>query len=272
MAVILVTHNLTIVEKVSDAVAVMRLGRVLETNTTRSLFAAPQNAYTRKLLASQPSGRPNPVAPNSEIVLETDRLRVEYHLNWGRMFSRQTRLLVAVDDVSLELRSGETLGIVGESGSGKTTLGKAILKLLHNDGGTIDWKGSRLDGKSKAEMRPFRPQMQVVFQDPFGSLSPRMTVGQVVTEGLLVHEPSLSFRERDRRAVEALGEVGLVGPESDVVPLRPEHDGEGRAPAPRSDHRDLHGVFPPGVSACGLAPFPIRAGSVPWRSRLMFGM
>ena len=101
MAVILVTHNLTIVEKVSDNVAVMRLGRVVETNTTRALFAAPQNAYTKKLLASQPSGRPNPVAPDSEIVLETDRLRVEYKLHWGKMFSRQTRLLVAVDDVSL---------------------------------------------------------------------------------------------------------------------------------------------------------------------------
>ena len=209
MAVILVTHNLTIVEKVSDAVAVMRLGRVLETNTTRSLFAAPQNAYTRKLLASQPSGRPNPVAPNSEIVLETDRLRVEYRLNWGKMFSRQTRLLVAVDDVSLELRSGETLGIVGESGSGKTTLGKAILKLLHNDGGTIDWKGNRLDTKSKAEMRPFRPQMQVVFQDPFSSLNPRLSVKQIIEEGLIVNGLGGSGRQRDERVRRTLADVGL---------------------------------------------------------------
>jgi peptide/nickel transport system ATP-binding protein len=209
MAVILVTHNLTIVEKVSDAVAVMRLGRVLETNTTRSLFAAPQNAYTRKLLASQPSGRPNPVATNSEIVLETDRLRVEYRLNWGKMFSRQTRLLVAVDDVSLELRSGETLGIVGESGSGKTTLGKAILKLLHNDGGTIAWKGNRLDTKSKADMRPFRPRMQVVFQDPFSSLNPRLSVKQIIEEGLIVNGLGGSGRQRDERVRRTLADVGL---------------------------------------------------------------
>jgi peptide/nickel transport system ATP-binding protein len=209
MAVILVTHNLTIVEKVSDNVAVMRLGRVLEENTTRTLFAAPQNPYTKKLLTSQPSGRPNPVAPNSAVVLATDRLRVEYKLQWGKMFSRQMRLLVAVDDVTLELKSGETLGIVGESGSGKTTLGKAILKLLHNDGGTIDWKGNRLDMKSKSEMRPFRPQMQVVFQDPFSSLNPRLSVKQIIEEGLIVNNVGGSGRERDDRVRSTLVDVGL---------------------------------------------------------------
>jgi peptide/nickel transport system ATP-binding protein len=209
MAVILVTHNLTIVEKVSDNVAVMRLGRVLEQNTTRALFAAPQNPYTRKLLTSQPSGRPNPVAPNSGVVLATDRLRVEYKLQWGKMFSRQMRLLVAVDDVTLSLKSGETLGIVGESGSGKTTLGKAILKLLHNDGGTIDWKGNRLDMKSKSEMRPFRPQMQVVFQDPFSSLNPRLSVKQIIEEGLIVNNIGGSARQRDDRVRRTLVDVGL---------------------------------------------------------------
>ena len=209
MAVILVTHNLTIVEKVSDNVAVMRLGRVLEQNSTRALFAAPQNAYTKKLLTSQPSGKPNPVAPDSSVVLETDQLRVEYKLQWGKMFSRQTRLLVAVDDVTLSLKSGETLGIVGESGSGKTTLGKAILKLLHNDGGTIGWKGNRLDTKSKAEMRPFRPQMQVVFQDPFSSLNPRLSVKQIIEEGLIVNNVGGSARQRDERVRRTLVDVGL---------------------------------------------------------------
>ncbi len=209
MAVVLVTHNLTIVEKVSDSVAVMRLGRVLETNTTRSLFTAPENPYTKKLLASEPSGRPNPVPAGSGVVLETDSLRVEYNLRWGGLFSRQTQLLVAVDDVTLSLKSGETLGIVGESGSGKTTLGKAILRLLHNDGGTIAWKGDRLDAKSKGEMRPFRPQMQVVLQDPFSSLNPRLSVKQIIEEGLIINRLGGTAAERDRKVREALADVGL---------------------------------------------------------------
>ena len=200
MAVILVTHNLTIVEKVSDSVAVMRLGRVLETNThARAVCRAAERLHEEAARRrSRPAGRTR-CAPNSDVVLETDRLRVEYHLRWGEMFSRQTQLLVAVDDVTLSLKSGETLGIVGESGSGKTTLGKAILRLLHNDGGTIDWKGNRLDTKSKAEMRPFRPQMQVVFQDPFSSLNPRLSVKQIIEEGLIVNGVGGNAR-RARRA------------------------------------------------------------------------
>ena len=209
MGVLLITHDLTIVEKVSDSVAVMRNGHVVETNKTRALFASPRHPYTKRLFASTPSGQPNPVAPQSEIVLKTDKVRVEYTLRWGRLFSRQNRLLVAVDDVSLELRDGETLGIVGESGSGKTTLGKAILRLLHNDGGTIDWKGARLEAKSKAEMRPFRPKMQVVFQDPFSSLNPRLSVKQVIEEGLIVNRVGGTNRERDARIRAALVDVGL---------------------------------------------------------------
>jgi peptide/nickel transport system ATP-binding protein len=209
MGVLLITHDLTIVQKVSDSVAVMRLGQVVETNTTRRLFAAPQSPYTRKLLASEPSGRPNPVAPTSEIVLKTDDLRVEYQLRWGRMFSREMRLLVAVDDVSLELKSGETLGIVGESGSGKTTLGKAILRLIHMDGGAISFRGERLDGRTKAEMRPLRTRMQVVFQDPFSSLNPRLSVRQIIEEGLIVNRIGGTGKERDRRVRRALADVGL---------------------------------------------------------------
>ena len=125
------------------------------------------------------------------------------------MFRRQSRLLIAVDDVSLSLRGGETLGIVGESGSGKTTLGKAILRLLHNDGGSIDWKGERLEEKTKAEMRPLRPCMQVVFQDPFSSLNPRLSVRQVIEEGLIVNRLSGGGRERDARVRRALADVGL---------------------------------------------------------------
>ena len=209
MGVLLITHDLTIVEKVSDSVAVMRNGHVVETNKTRALFASPRHPYTKRLFASTPSGQPNPVAPQSEIVLKTDKVRVEYTLRWGRLLRRQNRLLVAVDDVSLELRDGETLGIVGESGSGKTTLGKAILRLLHNDGGKIDWKGARLEAKSKAEMRPFRPKMQVVFQDPFSSLNPRLSVKQVIEEGLIVNRVGGTNRERDERIRAALVDVGL---------------------------------------------------------------
>ena len=209
MGVLLITHDLTIVEKVSDSVAVMRNGHVVETNKTRALFASPKHPYTKRLFASTPSGQPNPVAPHSEIVLKTDKVRVEYNLRWGKLFSRQNRLLVAVDDISLELRDGETLGIVGESGSGKTTLGKAILRLLHNDGGEIDWKGTRLEAKSKAEMRPFRLKMQVVFQDPFSSLNPRLSVKQVIEEGLIVNRVGGTNRERDERIRAALVDVGL---------------------------------------------------------------
>ena len=209
MGVLLITHDLTIVEKVSDTVAVMRNGHVVETRDTSGLFAAPRHPYTRRLFASTPSGRPNPVAPQSEIVLKTDKLRVEYHLRWGGAFSRKTKMLVAVDDVSFSLRDGETLGIVGESGSGKTTLGRAILRLLHNDGGEIDWKGERLDTRSKAEMRPLRPKMQVVFQDPFSSLNPRLSVKQLIEEGLIVNRIGGSGRERDQRIRLALADVGL---------------------------------------------------------------
>ena len=209
MGVLLITHDLTIVEKVSDRVAVMRLGKIVETNETKNLFAQPTHAYTRKLFAAAPSGRPNPVPAASKVVLETNDLRVEYHLRWGRMFSRQSQLLVAVDNVTLALKSGETLGIVGESGSGKTTLGKAILRLLHSDGGTIDWKGNRLDTKSKAEMRPLRPQMQVVFQDPFSSLNPRLSVKQIIEEGLIVNGIGGNGAARDKRVRDTLGDVGL---------------------------------------------------------------
>ena len=209
MGVLLITHDLTIVEKVSDRVAVMRLGKIVETNGTKRLFAAPTHAYTQKLFAAAPSGRPNPVPAGSNVVLETERLRVEYHLRWGGLFSRQSQLLVAVDDVTLSLKSGETLGIVGESGSGKTTLGKAILRLLHNDGGTIGWKGERLDTRSKVEMRPLRPSLQVVFQDPFASLNPRLSVKQIIEEGLIVNGLGGNAAQRDKRVRDTLADVGL---------------------------------------------------------------
>jgi peptide/nickel transport system ATP-binding protein len=208
MGVLLITHDLTIVEKVSDRVAVMRLGKVVETRETKVLFRAPEHPYTKRLLASEPSGRPSPAADDRPIVLDVDKMRVSYQLRWGSLFARKTRELIAVDNVSLALRKGETLGIVGESGSGKSTLGKAILRLIHMDGGAIDWKSERLDGRNKAAMRPFRPKLQVVFQDPFSSLNPRLSVRQVIEEGLIVNGIG-SRREREARVRRALSDVGL---------------------------------------------------------------
>jgi peptide/nickel transport system ATP-binding protein len=209
MAVMLITHDLTIVRKVSDHVAVMRLGRLVEANSTKSLFAAPNHPYTQKLLASEPAGEPKPLEPGAPTVLEIQDLRVSFGLSSGGFFKRKRSTLVAVDDVELSIRSGETLGVVGESGSGKSTLGKAILRLIDNDRGSIVWKGDRLDQKCKIEMRNYRTRMQVVFQDPFSSLNPRLSVRQVIEEGLIVNGIGGNGRERDKRVRRALSDVGL---------------------------------------------------------------
>ncbi|MBO1908781.1 ABC transporter ATP-binding protein [Microvirga sp. 3-52] len=209
MAVMLITHDLTIVQRVSDRVAVMRLGKLVEQNTTKALFTSPQHPYTQKLLASEPSGEPGQLDPTAPTVLDVDKLRVTYKLSSGSFLNRKRSTLVAVDDVDLSIRRGETLGVVGESGSGKSTLGKAILRLIENDRGAITWKGERLDGKTKATMREFRTRMQVVFQDPFSSLNPRLSVKQVIEEGLVVNGIGKSSRERDNRVRRALSDVGL---------------------------------------------------------------
>ncbi|MBV9243656.1 MAG: ABC transporter ATP-binding protein [Methylobacteriaceae bacterium] len=209
MGLILITHDLTIVRKVSDSVAVMRLGAIVERGHTEAVFAAPRHPYTKKLIASEPGGRPNPVKPGQPIIVEADKVRVEYQLRWGGLIGRKTQLLVAANDVSFVLRRGETLGVVGESGSGKTTLGKAILRLVHLDGGTISFKGERIESKNRKGMLPLRTRMQLVFQDPFSSLNPRLSVKQIVEEGLIVNTIGGNARERDARVRRALSEVGL---------------------------------------------------------------
>ncbi|WP_425088162.1 ABC transporter ATP-binding protein [Stappia sp.] len=206
VAVVFITHDLGIVRRIADRVVVMKDGEVVETGATDALFAAPREAYTRMLLDAEPSGRKGPVPESRPIVVGVQKLGVSFRIQQG--FLKSPTILKAVDDVSLTVREGQTLGIVGESGSGKSTLGRALLQLLPHSG-RVQFEGRDISNADKAAMRSIRRQMQLVFQDPFGSLSPRMTVGQIVTEGLLVHEPSLSRRERDLRACAALEEVSL---------------------------------------------------------------
>ena len=207
MAIMFITHDLGIVRRFADRVYVMRHGEVVEQGDTAALFDAPKHAYTQMLLAAEPTGRKDDVAADAPVLLEGRDVEVVFD-GGGGWFTRTGGEIRAVDGVSVSLREGQTIGVVGESGSGKSTLGRALLRLLHSDG-TVRFEGRDISGADKRAMRPLRKQLQLVFQDPFGSLSPRMTVGQIVTEGLKVHEPELPASERDRRAIEVLGEVGL---------------------------------------------------------------
>jgi ABC-type microcin C transport system duplicated ATPase subunit YejF len=207
MAIVFITHDLGIVKRFADRVYVMRRGEVVEEGASAVLFADPKHDYTRMLLAAEPTGHKAPSAADAPTLLEGRNVEVVFTRRRG-LLSRKDGEVRAVDGISLALRSGQTIGVVGESGSGKSTLGRALLRLLPSEG-TVLFEGRDVSHEEKRGMRPLRRELQLVFQDPFGSLSPRMTVGQIVTEGLKVHAPELSARERDRRAVEALREVGL---------------------------------------------------------------
>ncbi len=207
MAIVFITHDLGIVKRFADRVYVMRAGDVVEQNETAALFANPRHPYTQMLLAAEPTGRKAPVADSAPILLEGRDVEVVFS-GGGGWFSPAGGDIRAVDGISIQLHQGQTIGIVGESGSGKSTLGRALLRLLPSQG-TVLFEGNDVSAADKKAMRPLRKELQLVFQDPFGSLSPRMTIGQIVTEGLKVHEPQLPARERDRRAVEVLEEVGL---------------------------------------------------------------
>ena len=207
MAIVFITHDLGIVRRFADRVYVMRYGEVVEEGETSALFAAPGHPYTKMLLAAEPTGRKAPPPREAPILLEGRDVEVVFG-GGGGWFSGPEAEIRAVDRISVALHKGQTIGVVGESGSGKSTLGRALLRLLPSDG-TVRFEGSDISAADKRAMRPMRKELQLVFQDPFGSLSPRMTIGQVVTEGLKVHEPQLPARERDRRAIEALEEVGL---------------------------------------------------------------
>ncbi|MBX5195921.1 ABC transporter ATP-binding protein [Rhizobium sp. NZLR10] len=211
MAVILITHDLTVVRQFSDYVYVMQHGEVREHNTTEALFANPQHAYTRHLLASEPRGQANPLPEGSDVILDAKGVRVSFMMRHGTFFKPAMRELVAVDSLSLTLRRHETLGLVGESGSGKTTFGQAILRLNTPDSGEIHFDHQPIHGLSRAGMRPFRARMQVVFQDPFSSLNPRMTIGQIIEEGLVVNRLGATRAERQDRVREALIAAGMPG-------------------------------------------------------------
>ncbi|WP_421928125.1 ABC transporter ATP-binding protein [Neoaquamicrobium sediminum] len=207
MAIVFITHDLGIVRRFADRVYVMRYGEVVEEGETSVLFDTPKHPYTMELLAAEPTGRKAPPPLEAPILLEGRNVEVVFG-GGGGWFSGPEAEIRAVDRISVALHKGQTIGVVGESGSGKSTLGRALLRLLPSEG-TVRFEGADISAADKRAMRPMRKELQLVFQDPFGSLSPRMTIGQVVTEGLKVHEPQLPARERDRRAIEALEEVGL---------------------------------------------------------------
>ena len=207
MSMLFITHDLGIVRKLADIVCVMKEGRIVEQGPVERVFTAPQHPYTRALLAAEPKPDPAPACPDAPIVIETNDLKVWFPIKRGVM-RRAIGHIKAVDGVSIAVRQGETLGVVGESGSGKTTLGLAILRLISSDG-PIVFLGSTIAGLTFRKMRPFRRRMQIVFQDPYGSLSPRMSISDIIEEGLWVHHPKLSRSEREQRVIGALRDVGL---------------------------------------------------------------
>ncbi|WP_244639816.1 ABC transporter ATP-binding protein [Aureimonas glaciei] len=207
MAMLFITHDLGIVRKIADRVCVMYRGKIVETGPTEEIFANPQHHYTRHLLAAEPKGSPPPANLNAPVVMEAKDLKVWFPVKTG-FLRRTTDHIKAVDGVDITLRAGQTVGIVGESGSGKTTLGLALSRMISSKG-AIRFDGEPIDTRSFAAMRPLRRKIQIVFQDPFGSLSPRMTIADIIAEGLAVHEPKLRASERDDRVVAALNEVGL---------------------------------------------------------------
>jgi microcin C transport system ATP-binding protein len=207
MSMLFITHDLGIVRKIADRVCVMTKGKIVETGPTAEIFANPQHAYTRHLLASEPKGVP-PVSDTSKpVVIEAKDMKVWFPIKAG-FLRKVVDHVKAVDGIDLTLRAGQTLGVVGESGSGKTTLGLALTRLISSKG-RIVFIGNEIAGYSFKQMRPLRSRMQIVFQDPYGSLSPRMAISDIVGEGLKVHEPALSEKERDARVAAALEEVGL---------------------------------------------------------------
>ncbi len=207
MAMLLITHDLGIVRRMADRVYVMKDGEIVETGSATAVFEAPKHAYTKHLIEAEPKGAPPETNLSGPVVVETDDLKVWFPVKRG-LLKRTVDHVKAVDGLSMKLRAGETLGVVGESGSGKTTLGLALLRLISSEG-PIAYVGNRIDSYTNSQMRPLRKEMQVVFQDPYGSLSPRLTISQIIEEGLLIQNPELDEDARRARVGAALKEVGL---------------------------------------------------------------
>lgn len=207
MGVLLITHDLTVVKKVADRVAVMRNGEVVEQGTVKEIFSAPKHGYTRDLISAVPHGEPLPIPRPARDVLRSDGLSVRYPIR-SKILRRTIGHVEAVKNIELYIRAGETVGVVGESGSGKSSLGYGVLRLIESDG-PIVFLGERIDLMKSREIRAKRRDMQLVFQDPFSSLNPRMSVGQIIAEGLEVHARNLSDSEIDARVDEMLVQVGL---------------------------------------------------------------
>ena len=207
MAMLLITHDLAIVRKMANRVNVMSGGKIVEHGPTEAIFTKAKHPYTKQLLAAEPSGDPPEPNETAPVVMEADTLKVWFPVKRGLM-RRTVDHIKAVDGVTLKVRSGQTLGVVGESGSGKTTLGLAMLRLISSEG-RIAYVGNAIDSYQSAEMRPLRSDLQIVFQDPFGSLSPRLSIRQIVEEGLIVQGQDLTYEQRRDRVAKALDEVGI---------------------------------------------------------------
>ncbi len=207
MSMLFITHDLGIVRKLADRVCVMNQGKIVEHGPVERVFTAPEHPYTRALLAAEPKPDPAPPKPDAPVVVETKDLKVWFPIKRG-LLRKIVGHIKAVDGISINVRQGETLGVVGESGSGKTTLGLAILRLISSDGPVV-FMGQSIQGLKFKQMRPYRRDMQIVFQDPYGSLSPRMSVSDIIEEGLWVHQPHLKANEREQRVIAALTDVGL---------------------------------------------------------------
>ena len=216
MSMLLITHDLGIVRKVAERVCVMTDGEIVEQGNTEDIFERPQHAYTKRLLAAEPKGNPIEHQPDVPDVMTADDLKVWFPIKRG-VLRRTVGHIKAVDGVDVHVREGHTVGVVGESGSGKTTLAMGLLRLVPSDG-PIEFRGQRIDGLGAGDIRPLRREMQVVFQDPYASLSPRLSVGQIVEEGLLVHGGAGDYDTRRRVIADALTEVGLEPEMQDRYP------------------------------------------------------
>ena len=206
-AVLFITHDMGVVVDIADRVCVMLKGKGVEHGPVAEIFGNPQHDYTKRLLAAEPKGRPSPVPSDAATLLEAGPVKVWFPIKSG-LLRRVSGHVKAVDGISVKVREGETLGVVGESGSGKTTLGLAILRLISSEG-PIVFLGDRIDGLSSKQVRPKRKDLQVVFQDPYGSLSPRISVAEIVAEGLAIQQPNLSYQQRREVVAQALADVGL---------------------------------------------------------------